>query len=81
MTHSDDSNKAGDTKTTSDEYIKRESGEHNSPHVPAENPGLTSTSQDDLDHPEQHNPDQPDPANDAVAKKIKDTNHEDDHNS
>lgn len=76
MTQGNDSNKAGDTKTTSDEYIKREFGEHNSPHVPAENPGLTSTSQDDLEHPEQQHSGDPAPADESVAKKIKDTNNE-----
>lgn len=76
MTEGNDSNKAGDTKTTSDEYVKRESGEQDNPKVPAENPGLTSTSQDDLEHPEQQHSEDPAPADESVAKKIKDTNHQ-----
>ncbi len=46
-------NKAGDTKTTSKEYVKRETGKQDVPHVPQENTGHTSPNPDDLEHPEQ----------------------------
>ncbi len=76
MTKDNDSNKAGDTKTTSKEYVKLESGEQDNPKVSAENPGLTSTSKDDLEHPEKHHSEDTNLTHDAVAKKIKDTNKE-----
>ncbi len=77
MIQDDDGNKAGDTKTSSKEYVKLETGEQDTPRVPTENSGLTSTSQDDLDHPEQQKDEETDESNDAVAEKIKDTNHQD----
>ena len=46
-------NKAGDTKTTSKEYVKRESGKQDMPHVPQENTGHTSPNPDDLENPDQ----------------------------
>jgi len=73
MTEPKDSNKAGDTKTTSKEYVKRESGEQNVPAVPAENTGDTSPNQDDLEHPEQE-ANREHPKDKAVADKVKETN-------
>lgn len=69
------SNKAGDTKTTSEEYIKRESGEQSAHAVPAENPGHASPSCDDLEHPE-HRSDKSHPKDKKIAEQIKKTNAE-----
>jgi len=73
MTEPKDSNKAGSTKTTSEEYVKRESGEQNVPAVTAENTGHTSPNCDDLEHPEQ-DAHRKHPKDDAVADKVKETN-------
>lgn len=66
-------NKAGDTETTSNEFIKRETGEQHNPKVPAENPGNTSPNSDDLENSDQKT-DKPHPNDADVAKKIKDAN-------
>lgn len=73
MSDSKAANKAGDTKTTGREYVKRESGEQHVPQVPAENMGHTSPNCDDLENPEQDTG-KPHPADKTVADKIKQTN-------
>ena len=53
------SNKAGNTHTTSREYIKREHGKNDVPAEPAENTGTVSPTREDLDKPKQRH-DKPD---------------------
>lgn len=47
------SNKAGSTRTTNREYVKREHGKNDVPSEPAENTGAVSPTKEDLENPEQ----------------------------
>ena len=60
MSKSKKGNRAGDTKTTSEEYVKRETGDNDVPKVPAEKPGNTSPNCDDLENPGQNLDNPPD---------------------
>lgn len=72
---SEKTNKAGSTHTTNQEIIKRETGEHNVPPETMKNPGHTSPTPDDLEHPE-HRADKQDHRDKAAMKKVEKTNKE-----